>query len=66
MIRFDGLNEEEYEGWRFWAKAHLRTKTKKDDAGVIENEEELAAELVTLLEPGRQKPSTASSNAGGD
>ena len=51
VLRFSGEKEEEYESWRFWAKAHLMTKRKKDELGVIENEEELAAELVTLLEP---------------
>ena len=48
IVRHNGLNEEEYESWRFGAKAHLRTKTKKDDAGIISNEEELAAELATI------------------
>ena len=39
---------EEYESWRFWAKAHLITKRKKNELGIIENEEELV-EKVTIL-----------------
>ena len=49
-IRFDGTQEEAFPAWRMWAKAHLRTKTKITEEGIV-NEEELAAELVTLIVP---------------
>ena len=54
VIRFDGTQEEAFPAWRMWAKAHLRTKTKLARAlgrVSIENEEELAAELITLIVP---------------
>jgi len=54
VIRFDGTQEEAFPAWRMWAKAHLRTKTKTARAlgrASMENEEELAAELITLSVP---------------
>ena len=52
MLRFSGLEEDKYESWRMWAKAHLRTRQKKDDLGVITNEEELAAVKQVNSTPG--------------
>ena len=57
-----GDKQEEYESWRFLAKVHLMTKRKEDDLGVIENEEELATELVTLLEPIRWRGSRSATS----
>ena len=57
VIRFDGTQEEAFPAWRMWAKAHLRTRTRvptgllQDGTVAIENEEELAAELITLIVP---------------
>ena len=57
VIRFDGTQEEAFPAWRMWAKAHLRTRTRvptgllQDGTAAIENEEELAAELITLIVP---------------
>ena len=57
VIRFDGTQEEAFPAWRMWAKAHLRTRTRlatwqvQDGTTALENEEELAAELITLIVP---------------
>ena len=55
VIRFDGTQEEAFPAWRMWAKAHLRTRTRHvaslDGTMALENEEELAAELITLIVP---------------
>ena len=51
VTRFSGIEETKYKAWKFWAKAWLYKKRRYDDDYVLNNEGELAAELVTLLEP---------------
>ena len=51
VIRVTGVEEEKYRGWRFWAKGYIRKKVRKDDLGAVDNEAELAAELLILINP---------------
>ena len=41
ILWFSGVNENEYESWRMWAKAHLRTKQRKDDLAIEQRNDEL-------------------------
>ena len=51
VIRFDGVNEEQYEAWKFWASAWLRKKRVYGEGGLVINEEDLTSELITLIVP---------------
>ena len=51
IIRYSGRDDEKYPGWKFWARAYLRKRKKFDYEGNWENEEDLVADLVTLIEP---------------
>ena len=51
VIRFSGVEEEKYQSWKLWAKGFLRKKVLFDHWGALKNEPELAAELLTLIEP---------------
>ncbi len=51
VIRFDGVHEEQYESWKFWASAWLRKKRQYGEGGEVINEEDLTSELITLIVP---------------